>query len=116
MICSKSNYKLSRNWYEANKDFFMENYKKIGIKEEQYIKNMKMLEKGKPLKKKEEKKQKIRKISLLKKKEDIEKVKPVKEKKEKLTIVQHSVNLFKFYAFKKANVKSVCVSFDVKIF
>ncbi len=48
LICGKSNNRLTQNWFDANKEFFKENYKKIGISADVLEKLMKRSEKGWP--------------------------------------------------------------------
>lgn len=116
LICGKSNHKLTQNWFEANKEFFQKNYKKIGIREDILMKMMKRQEKGLPpyaeKKNEDQKKLKQRKINPYKKKE-VEINKPRKEKKPKINILQQAINIFKFFAFKKNNVKHLIVNFEV---
>lgn len=115
LICGKSNYKLTQNWFEANKDFFKQNYKKIGISEDLLAKLMKRNEKGLSLldeEKKDEKKVKKRKINPFKEK-IIQETKPKKEKKPKVNILQQDMNVLKFFAFKKNNVKQMIINFEV---
>jgi hypothetical protein len=82
------------------------------------MKLMKRQEKGLPAFKKEKekkddkKKVKKRKVLLFKKKE-VEIDKPKKEKKKKINIIQQAINVFKFFAFNKNNVKSLIVNFEV---
>jgi hypothetical protein len=116
LICGKSNHRLTQNWFDVNKEFFKQNYKKIGISEDLLEKLMKRSEKGLPLlmenEKKDEKNKKIRKINLYKEK-TIQEPKLKKEKKPKINILQQAVNVFKFFAFNKNNVKQMVVNFEV---
>ncbi len=116
LICGKSNHRLTQNWFDVNKEFFKQNYKKIGISKDLLEKLMKRSEKGLPLlmenEKKDEKNKKIRKINLYKEK-TIQEPKLKKEKKPKINILQQAVNVFKFFAFNKNNVKQMVVNFEV---
>jgi arsenate reductase-like glutaredoxin family protein len=116
LICGKSNHRLTQNWFDVNKEFFKQNYKKIGISEDLLEKLMKRSEKGLPVlmenEKKDEKNKKIRKINLYKEK-TIQEPKLKKEKKPKINILQQAVNVFKFFAFNKNNVKQMVVNFEV---
>ena len=120
MICGKTNYRLTQNWFEANKEFFKKNYKKIGIREDILTKMLKKNKKGLlkysclEEKTKDKYKKKVRKIHLHKKKEEVKSVNPKKNKKTKVIILQHSINVFKFFAFKNNNVNSMIVNFEVK--
>ena len=91
MICGKTNYRLTQNWFEANKDFIKKNYKRIGMREDLLAKMMKRQNKGiKIYREKNDKKiKKVRKIFLHKKKE-VKAVNNNKEKKTKLNIFHQS--------------------------
>jgi arsenate reductase-like glutaredoxin family protein len=116
LICGKSNNRLTQNWFDANKEFFKENYKKIGISADVLEKLMKRSEKGLPMLnekvKKDGKNKVIRKIHPYKEK-TVQEPKPKKEKKSKINILQQDVNVFKFFAFNKNNVKQMVVNFEV---
>ena len=114
MICGKTNYRLTQNWFEANKDFIKKNYKRIGMREDLLAKMMKRQNKGiKIYREKNDKKiKKVRKIFLHKKKE-VKAVNNNKEKKTKLNIFHQSTNLFKFFAFNRSNVKCLIVNVEV---
>ena len=111
LVCGKSNLKLTNIWYEANKEFFQNNYQKIGIREEVLNKMAKQQRKGIALPdKKIETKDKFRIRKILSKPKQKKKI---VEKKQKINILQQSNNIFKFFAFNKSNVKSLIVNFEV---
>ena len=113
MACGKSNFKLTSNWYEANKDFFIKNYKKIGIREEVLNKLAKQQKKGIAIPdKKIEIKDKFLKRKIL---SHIKEKKKIVEKKPKINILQQAINVFKFFAFNKNNVKSLLINFEVSL-
>jgi len=113
LLCGKSNSRLTNNWYEANKEYFLKNYRKIGISEEFLNKMAKSEKKGLlaiPEKKpKDKNKPKKRKVVLYPKpKVEEKKI----EKKPNINILQQEMNVFKFFAFNKSNVKSLIVNFE----